>query len=81
MGKPKHYDPDWIIKDDEFHPNARIAAKHADANALQAAFDSYSRRLKRLMELERPMTEGEAKMFMLLKAEQAELKTKMALAE
>jgi hypothetical protein len=35
--KQKHYDPDWTIQDDEFHPNLRKAAKHADENAKLAA--------------------------------------------
>ena len=31
--KQKIYDHEWVVKNDEFHPNLRRAATHADENS------------------------------------------------
>jgi hypothetical protein len=69
------------VKDDEFHPDARHAAKFADQNARQFALESFQRRLKRLVDKPTALTPGEASMFMQLKAEIHSIKDAIKLAE
>ena len=55
MGKPKHYDPDWKIEDDEYHPNVKQAAYYAD---LTAAITARAYCHKQILRLENtPITE------------------------
>lgn len=46
MGKPKFYS-DWLIADDEFHPDVGVAASHADQSARKAARDYLKRQIAR----------------------------------
>lgn len=44
---PRKFYSDWLVKDDEFHPDPRTAAKHADTNARNAAQDYLKRAIAR----------------------------------
>lgn len=68
---PRNYDPDWVIEDDEFHPDAGQAAAHADRRALEFTADWLGRRVKRLLTLERPLTRDESKELDMRRAELA----------
>ncbi len=68
----------WIIQNDEYHPDPRVAAKYADANAREATLSFFQRRLKRLVEKPTALTPEEARMFMLLKEQIAEVKADIA---
>lgn len=61
MAKGRVYDPDWIIRDDEFHPNHGVAAKHADRLALEASRTYLGGQVKKLLTRDEPLTIHEAR--------------------
>jgi hypothetical protein len=71
----------WIVEQDENHPDPRVAAKHADANARSFALESFQRRLRRLKDKPTALTPEEAQMFMLLKDEIARVEADIAAAK
>jgi len=50
---------DTHISNDEFHPNAAVAAKHADRKALEAARNYYAGEVRRLEAIPMPSWQHE----------------------